>query len=371
MSLSDTSTTPPAVVPGSSPASSPQSRLAVWRRADPALTTIGVIFLVLLWFQPAQAEASAGFVLKAVLSVAPLFLFSIVLLSATTAAGADNLIARAFVGRVGPMVVLAALMGALSPFCSCGVIPLIAALLSMGVPLPAVMAFWLASPLMDPAQFVLTASVLGWPFAVAKTVAAIAIGLIGGFGTLALIKGGLLQTPLRASAGNGGCGGAKVRNPKEVVWRFWREPARLANGLRAARTNGLFLGKMLLLAFVLESLMVAWMPAGLVWPRGAVAWRRRHWRHPVRHADRHPGLSERHGGAAADARTDEPGHGAGRGAGLPDRRWRDLDPGRHRGLVDRPAGGVRGLCRLCRHRLSRRGPRLAGVRGFVLKEPFS
>jgi hypothetical protein len=236
----------------------------VWRRADPALTTIGVIFLVLLWFQPAQAEASAGFVLKAVLSVAPLFLFSIVLLSATTAAGADNLIARAFVGRVGPMVVLAALMGALSPFCSCGVIPLIAALLSMGVPLPAVMAFWLASPLMDPAQFVLTASVLGWPFAVAKTVAAIAIGLIGGFGTLALIKGGLLQTPLRASAGNGGCGGAKVRNPKEVVWRFWREPARLANGLRAARTNGLFLGKMLLLAFVLESLMVAWMPAGLV-----------------------------------------------------------------------------------------------------------
>ena len=66
------------------------------------------------------------------------------------------------------MVVFASLMGALSPFCSCGVIPLIAALLASGVPLAPVMAFWLASPLMDPSMFLITTGVLGLQFAIAK-----------------------------------------------------------------------------------------------------------------------------------------------------------------------------------------------------------
>jgi hypothetical protein len=233
-------------------------------RPDPVLSVIAILFVALLLFAPSQAAASAAFVSKAVFSVALLFILSIALVAGATGAGADNLIASAFVGRTTPMVVLAALMGALSPFCSCGVIPLIAALLTMGVPLPAVMAFWLASPLMDPAQFVLTASVLGWPFALAKTAAAIGVGLMGGFGALWLTRAGLLTDPLRAGVGNGGCAGAKMRQPKQVAWAFWREPARLLKAIEAARANGLFLGKMLLLAFLIESLMVAWTPTGLV-----------------------------------------------------------------------------------------------------------
>jgi uncharacterized membrane protein YraQ (UPF0718 family) len=39
------------------------------------------------------------------------------------------------------------------------------------------MAFWLASPLMDPAMFAITAGGLGFDFAVAKTVAAVALAL--------------------------------------------------------------------------------------------------------------------------------------------------------------------------------------------------
>ena len=54
-------------------------------------------------------------------------------------------------------------------------IPLIAALLAMGVPLSAVMAFWLASSIMDPSIFVLTAGVLDLEFAVAKSFAAIGL----------------------------------------------------------------------------------------------------------------------------------------------------------------------------------------------------
>lgn len=238
------------------------------RRRLPSLDlvwlTIALTFLGLLLLAPAQAVTSATFVLKAVLSVAPLFAASIAILAFTAASGADNLIARAFVGRTAPMIVFAALMGALSPFCSCGVIPLIAALLTLGVPLPAVMAFWLASPLMDPAQFVLTSSVLGLPFAIAKTLAAIGVGLLGGFGTYTLTAWGYLGAPLRENVGNGGCGGSRIRDPKAVVWAFWRESSRIEKAWSTARRNGLFLGKMLVLAFVIESLMSAWMPSGLI-----------------------------------------------------------------------------------------------------------
>ena len=45
------------------------------------------------------------------------------------------LIARAFEGRESRMILLAALMGGLAPFCSCEVIPFIAALLAAGTPL--------------------------------------------------------------------------------------------------------------------------------------------------------------------------------------------------------------------------------------------
>ena len=93
------------------------------------------------------------------------------------------------------MVVFASLMGALSPFCSCGVIPIIAALLACGVPLAPVMAFWLASPLMDPSMFVITAGVLGLRSRWRKRLPHSAVGLLGGFGLLALQRFGLLVRP--------------------------------------------------------------------------------------------------------------------------------------------------------------------------------
>jgi uncharacterized membrane protein YraQ (UPF0718 family) len=194
----------------------------------------------------------------------PYLLASILIAAYAQASGADNLIAHAFRGHAALMIVPAALVGALSPFCSCGVIPLIAALLAMGVPLSAVMAFWLASPIMDPSMFVLTAGVLGTEFAIAKTIAAADLGLLGGFGVLALQRMRLLERPLREGIGDGGCGGAKVRRPRPVLWRFWQESGRSATFVKGARANLLFLGKWLTLAFVLESLMLAYLPADLV-----------------------------------------------------------------------------------------------------------
>lgn len=234
------------------------------RRLDPALMAILVALASLAVAAPSQAEETLRFAARNLLDVLPFLTLSVAVAAYAKATGAENLIAKAFQGRAAAMIVFASLMGALSPFCSCGVIPLIAAMLSMGVPLPAVMAFWLASPIMDPSMFVMTAGTLGAGFAVAKTAAAIGIGLLGGFGTLALAGAGLFAEPLRAGVGNGGCAGAKIRNPKQVVWRFWEEEGRRSAFVSSARDTLLFLGKWLTLAFVLESVMLAYVPADLV-----------------------------------------------------------------------------------------------------------
>ena len=223
-----------------------------------------LILAALAVFDPAQSAVSAEFAGRAFLGTAPFLILSIGIAAWAGATGADNLIAKAFTGSPLLMICLAALAGAVSPFCSCGVIPLIAALLAMGVPLSAVMAFWLASPIMDPSMFVLTAGVLGTEFAIAKTLAAIGLGLFGGLTAHLLSRGGALSDPLREGIGNGGCGGARIRAPKPVVWRFWHDTERRKKFGKTALTTTLFLAKWLVLAFILESLMLAWIPAEAV-----------------------------------------------------------------------------------------------------------
>jgi uncharacterized membrane protein YraQ (UPF0718 family) len=222
------------------------------------------ILTVLMLFDPAQGADSIVFTARALLETAPYLLLSIGLAAYAGATGADGLIARAFTGAPVLMILVAAAFGGLSPFCSCGVIPLIAALLSMGVPLSAVMAFWLASPVIDPSMFALTVGVLGLEFAVAKTLAAIGLGLFGGYLTLALTRSGAFADPLREGVGHGGCGASSVRNPSPPVWAFWRDVERRTKFGRTASTTTLFLAKWLTLAFVLESLMITFVPPELV-----------------------------------------------------------------------------------------------------------
>ncbi len=246
------------------PTTKPHSVLRhLWKDQRVWIASI-LILGILAVFDPVQASDSAIFAGSALLRTAPYLILSIGIAAWASATGVDNLIAKAFTGAPLLMIGLGALAGGLSPFCSCGVIPLIAALLAMGVPLSAVMAFWLASPIMDPSMFVLTAGMLDLEFAIAKTFAAIGLGILGGFVVHLLAKGGALDDPLREGIGNGGCGGSKVRAPKPVVWRFWTDPDRRAKFGREATKTTLFLAKWLMLAFILESLMLAWIPAETV-----------------------------------------------------------------------------------------------------------
>ena len=199
-----------------------------------------ILFGLLFIFDRSQSAQSAFFVGSALLNTAPFLVLSIAIAAWAGATGADNLIAKAFTGTPLLMIGLGALAGGISPFCSCGVIPLIAALLAMGVPLSAVMAFWLASPIMDPSMFVLTAGMISFEFAAAKAIAAIGLGVFGGTIVHILMKNGALADPLREGFGNGGCGGAKIRKPKPIIWRFWTESERRASFGNTALTTTLF-----------------------------------------------------------------------------------------------------------------------------------
>ncbi|WP_095590288.1 permease [Actibacterium ureilyticum] len=229
-------------------------------------TVIAAIPLMLAVLDPAQIWPTVEFALRALLHTSVFIIFAVLAVGYLKATGAETLLARAFEGRTTRMIVLAAAMGGLSPFCSCEVIPFIAALLAVGAPLAAVMAFWLASPLMDPAMFLITAGTLGTGFAVAKTVAAITIGMLGGFATHALSGSALFADPLKQKQNSCSscCGGGAQAFQGKPVWKFWPDPDRRAIFRETVTENALFLGKWLLLAYMIEALMLHYVPADTI-----------------------------------------------------------------------------------------------------------
>ena len=228
---------------------------------DRVVMVFALSLLALGVLDAAQLSVSVGFVAGALIGIAPFLLLAVAIAAFAAASGADRLIARAFSGSPGRTIVLAAVVGALSPFCSCGVIPLIAAMLRAGVPLAPVMAFWLASPIMDPEMFVLTAAGVGLGFAVAKTVAAVAMGLLGGLTVRTLERAGGLRNPLAEAVGATCGGGFDPRAAVSVRWRFWEDLDRRDRFVRESLHTGAFLLKWLSVAFLAESLMMAWLPA--------------------------------------------------------------------------------------------------------------
>ena len=233
-------------------------------KVDRVWLTIAVVFAVLAVLDNAQFLPSLRSTGSAMLSTAPYMLFAVVSIGYLKASGAETMIARAFEGRETRMIVLAALFGGLAPFCSCEVIPFIAGMLALGTPVSAVMAFWLASPLIDPPSLLITAGALGWPFAVAKAVAAVSIGLMGGFAIKMAMTRGWFANPLRAGAAGLGCGCGPSRFDGRPVWLFWREASRREVFSRESLANTYFLLKWLTLAYLLESLMVAYVPADAI-----------------------------------------------------------------------------------------------------------
>lgn len=215
--------------------------------------------LILGLVDRSQLLPSLLFTASSLWEMLPFFVLAILFAAYATATNASSLIAQVFTGSPIKATILAAFIGALSPFCSCGVIPLIAAMLGAGVPLAPVMAFWIASPIMDPEMFILTAAGIGLNFAVAKTIAAVAMGLLAGFAVLGIQRCGLLASPLQATVSNLCSTSCGPNKDDSVKWKFWQDASRKRIFFEESVTIARFLGKWLALAFFLESLMLAYV----------------------------------------------------------------------------------------------------------------
>lgn len=75
---------------------------------------------------------------------------------------------------------LGALLGTVTPFCSCSSIPLFIGFTNAGLPLGVTFSFLISSPLVDLASIILLASIFNWKIAIAYVVTGIILAVIGG-----------------------------------------------------------------------------------------------------------------------------------------------------------------------------------------------
>lgn len=75
---------------------------------------------------------------------------------------------------------IAALLGTVTPFCSCSSIPLFIGFTSAGLPLGVTFSFLISSPMVDLGSVVLLMSIFGWKVAVTYVVLGLVIAVVGG-----------------------------------------------------------------------------------------------------------------------------------------------------------------------------------------------
>ena len=134
----------------------------------------------------------AGFIINSFVHIWPYLIITIPLAVAVQLSGASRFINKALSKKPLVSIFLATVVGAFSPFCSCGVIPVISTLLIGGVPLAPVMSFWIASPSMDPEIFLLSTATIGWNLSVWRLASTFVISLLSGFITHFAFQKGVL-----------------------------------------------------------------------------------------------------------------------------------------------------------------------------------
>lgn len=76
--------------------------------------------------------------------------------------------------------VVAALLGTVTPFCSCSSIPLFMGFTSAGLPLGVTFSFLISSPMVDLGSLLLLMSIFGWKIAIAYVLLGLVIAVAGG-----------------------------------------------------------------------------------------------------------------------------------------------------------------------------------------------
>lgn len=76
--------------------------------------------------------------------------------------------------------ILAALLGTITPFCSCSSIPLFIGFSSAGLPIGVTFSFLISSPLVDLASVLLLASIFNWRIAIAYVIVGVVLAVVSG-----------------------------------------------------------------------------------------------------------------------------------------------------------------------------------------------
>jgi uncharacterized membrane protein YraQ (UPF0718 family) len=92
-------------------------------------------------------------------------------------------------------IILGALIGLVSPMPTYAAIPVAVSLMAGGLPFSAALAFSIASPLMNPSIFFLTATQMGMEMALARTITAFLIALTAGILVMKLIRFTIKENP--------------------------------------------------------------------------------------------------------------------------------------------------------------------------------
>ncbi len=200
------------------------------------------------------------------------FLLSIVLVGVIKGYKLDLRI-RDYINRVGSWgVVVAVVIGMVSPLCACGILPVVITLAMIQTPLAPLMALLVTSPVMGPDALILTWSALGMEWAVLKVVGAAVIGLSAGLITQLLVRQGYLagnMVRLKPKYNPDGT----LAPAREIGAEAGIHVKSMTIVPRASKLHfifdrtldaGLFVGKFLLLAIVLEAIIVTLVPVSWI-----------------------------------------------------------------------------------------------------------
>ena len=210
-----------------------------------------------LW--PIRFSTTISFVVNGMINVSPLVVPGIIVSAWVNASGAGDRIKQAFDGNQLKAILLASTIGAITPVCGVTVLPLMAGLLASGVPLAPVMAFWLSSPVTDPAMFSVTAATLGFHFAIAKTLAAFLIGVFGGVTTAGISPSSWTQSPLRQVGLAATLGKQSACSSASFETAIWKHPERIKQFSNELWAMTKLITICLGLAFAAEHLMQVYM----------------------------------------------------------------------------------------------------------------
>lgn len=123
---------------------------------------------------------TSEYVLATLIHNAPILIFGILVAAAITVYVDPEKMRKALMKKSGVSIGASVAFGAFTPFCACGTMAVIVAMMTTALPWGPIMAFLTASPLMSPDEFILYSGIVSFKFAMALTAASIIIGLGSG-----------------------------------------------------------------------------------------------------------------------------------------------------------------------------------------------